>query len=184
LAKRNIHLDGLGEDYFNQCAFTDIEIKDNKNIKKKSTGDKKITICHIPPGNSENKKNIEVAEKAARVHLAHGDILGRCAGEDEDDGEQEDKIPPVISSIKTTASTTSAFINWITNEEANSKIIYATETLNIALSTVSILNNNMVLNHSLELNNLATTTQYYFRIESTDAAGNTATSSEKTFITL
>ena len=38
----------------------------------------KITICHVPPGNSDNKQTIEVSEKAVDAHLAHGDRLGPC----------------------------------------------------------------------------------------------------------
>lgn len=40
--------------------------------------DKKITICHIPPGNAKNKHNITISINAWEAHKAHGDTLGPC----------------------------------------------------------------------------------------------------------
>jgi hypothetical protein len=44
--------------------------------------DKKITICHIPPGNNQNPQTIEINESAWPAHQAHGDTKGACAVED------------------------------------------------------------------------------------------------------
>jgi hypothetical protein len=40
--------------------------------------DKKITICHIPPGNNQNPQTIEINESAWPAHQAHGDTKGVC----------------------------------------------------------------------------------------------------------
>lgn len=40
--------------------------------------DKKITICHIPPGNNQNPQTIEINESAWPAHEAHGDTKGAC----------------------------------------------------------------------------------------------------------
>lgn len=40
--------------------------------------EKKVTVCHAPPGNSANRQTISVGEAAVRAHLAHGDQLGAC----------------------------------------------------------------------------------------------------------
>ncbi|MBP7810660.1 MAG: hypothetical protein KA163_15315, partial [Bacteroidia bacterium] len=40
--------------------------------------DKKITICHIPPGNNQNPQQIEINESAWPAHQAHGDTKGTC----------------------------------------------------------------------------------------------------------
>ena len=40
--------------------------------------DKKITICHIPPGNNQNPQTIEINESAWPAHQAHGDTKGAC----------------------------------------------------------------------------------------------------------
>ncbi len=38
----------------------------------------KISICHLPPGNQNNKQDLEVAPAALNAHLSHGDWLGTC----------------------------------------------------------------------------------------------------------
>jgi hypothetical protein len=42
------------------------------------TGNHKVTICHIPPGNPANAHTIEVSKNALKAHLKHGDYLGEC----------------------------------------------------------------------------------------------------------
>ena len=44
-------------------------------------GDGRVTICHIPPGNSDNAHTITVSIRALPAHLAHGDHCGPCAGD-------------------------------------------------------------------------------------------------------
>jgi hypothetical protein len=39
---------------------------------------KKVTICHIPPGNPDNAHTITVSESAVDAHMAHGDSMGEC----------------------------------------------------------------------------------------------------------
>lgn len=38
----------------------------------------KVLICHVPPGNPENRHEIFVSPSAVPAHLAHGDNLGPC----------------------------------------------------------------------------------------------------------
>ncbi len=40
--------------------------------------DNETTICHIPPGNSDQAHTITVSDNAMEAHLAHGDQLGEC----------------------------------------------------------------------------------------------------------
>lgn len=44
--------------------------------------DKKIEICHVPPGNPENRRTIKISINAWPAHEAHGDTLGHCNGTD------------------------------------------------------------------------------------------------------
>lgn len=46
------------------------------------TADQNVTICHVPPGNSDNAHSITVGASAVPAHMAHGDALGACDGTD------------------------------------------------------------------------------------------------------
>ncbi len=41
-------------------------------------GGNKVDVCHIPPGNPDNKHTITISNKALDAHLAHGDLAGSC----------------------------------------------------------------------------------------------------------
>lgn len=52
----------------------------------------KAKVCHIPPGNPENRHTIEVGIAAVKAHLAHGDSLGACVPE----GTGESAVPDCV----------------------------------------------------------------------------------------
>ena len=41
-------------------------------------GEDKVVICHIPPGNPDNKHTITIGAPAVKAHLSHGDVLEAC----------------------------------------------------------------------------------------------------------
>jgi hypothetical protein len=41
--------------------------------------EKKVTICHHPPGDPNSTQTVSVGESATAAHLKHGDELGPCA---------------------------------------------------------------------------------------------------------
>ncbi len=43
-----------------------------------TTSEKKVKVCHIPPGNPSNFHTIEIGNSALKAHLAHGDRMGQC----------------------------------------------------------------------------------------------------------
>jgi peptidoglycan hydrolase-like protein with peptidoglycan-binding domain len=94
-----------------------------------------------------------------------------------------DVIAPVISGLEATSTiVTSTKIIWVTNELANSKVWYGTTTpLVIATSTLTASSSDLVLNHNITISGLTASTTYYYLTASADAAGNTATSAEKSF---
>jgi hypothetical protein len=56
------------------------EIKlQNPTTNDPTTGEKQVTICHIPPGNPSRKNTITISSSAWPAHQAHGDTEGACA---------------------------------------------------------------------------------------------------------
>jgi prepilin-type N-terminal cleavage/methylation domain-containing protein len=53
----------------------------NPPISGGSPGGKKVKICHVPPGNPDNAHTINVSINAMDAHLDHGDLLGECGPE-------------------------------------------------------------------------------------------------------
>ena len=91
-----------------------------------------------------------------------------------------DTTPPVISGETATNITASgATITWTTDEASNSVVEYGLTTS--YGSTASDPAN--VTSHSVPLSGLAANTLYHYRVKSTDAAGNTATSPDHSFQT-
>jgi len=39
---------------------------------------RKMTVCHVPPGNPSARHTISIGERAVDAHLDHGDYLGGC----------------------------------------------------------------------------------------------------------
>ncbi len=95
-----------------------------------------------------------------------------------------DTTAPIISGLTTSnlLGTTTSIV-WTTNESANSKIWFGTSTPVSTLGAANITDANFMTNHSLSLSGLATSTTYYYVVTSADSAGNTATSSQGSFIT-
>ena len=96
-----------------------------------------------------------------------------------------DATAPVISELKTLTGDTTSTISWITNELSTSQIYYSKITpVNVTSNeTVSIVDNALATNHSLNITGLAKSTLYHFIVKSTDATNNTVVSSESAFMT-
>jgi peroxiredoxin len=86
--------------------------------------------------------------------------------------ETVDIMPPSIQGISTPSITeTGATISWGTDEPTRGKVEYwKTET-----DVLTRLDENLSTSHSIPLTELDINTTYYFKITSTDAAGNQAT---------
>ncbi|MFZ2521876.1 MAG: peptidoglycan-binding domain-containing protein [Minisyncoccia bacterium] len=99
-----------------------------------------------------------------------------------------DTSAPQILGVGTTnlLGTTTSVV-WTTNELANSKIWYGTTTpitANLNHSSTRMQSDSgMVLSHTLNLSGLATSTTYYYIVVSSDASGNTATSTPEGLFT-
>ena len=91
-----------------------------------------------------------------------------------------DTTPPVITAeTASNITAVSALITWTTDEPSNSVVEYGTTT-SYGSSTSDFAS---VTSHAVTLSSLANNTLYHYRVNSTDAAGNTATSGDHTFQT-
>jgi hypothetical protein len=92
-----------------------------------------------------------------------------------------DTIAPIISAVSAAPTATGATITWATNESATSVAEYGlTTTYEAGIGTDVIF----TTNHSIAISGLTANTLYHYRVKSTDAAGNLATSGDYTFTTL
>ena len=85
-----------------------------------------------------------------------------------------DSTPPIISSLTAIPNSDgTATITWTTNEASDSRVNYGTASNALTLNVTDAA---LVTAHSVTLTGLAANTTYYYRVSSTDAANNTATS--------
>jgi len=95
--------------------------------------------------------------------------------------QYSDVTPPIISNVAASNITTSsATINWNTNEASDSQVEYGLTT---SYGNTTSLNTSLVISHSVGLSGLSANTLYHYRVKSKDAAGNLATSDDFTFTT-
>ena len=95
-----------------------------------------------------------------------------------------DTVAPVISAISTSGiSSTTASVSWLTNELSTSGLYYGTTTPVNFATALAVSNNSLVTSHTFGLTGLASSTTYYFALESKDAALNTSTTSTQSFVT-
>jgi len=64
---------------------------DEQENENDNDGEKKVTVCHVPPGNPENSHTIRVGAPAVDAHLAHGDSLTECGDSNSNDDNENSK---------------------------------------------------------------------------------------------
>jgi hypothetical protein len=97
-----------------------------------------------------------------------------------------DTTAPVISSVNSSPLQTEATVTWLTNENSNSTVFYSTTSASLdvnATATPRVSKSSMTKDHSVKIENLATSTTYYFKVASKDAAGNVSYSDTMSFVT-
>lgn len=56
----------------------DKEREEKEKAEKEKEDAEQITICHHPPGNSQNFQTITISKSAWEAHEKHGDTKGPC----------------------------------------------------------------------------------------------------------
>jgi len=94
---------------------------------------------------------------------------------------QADTTPPTVTEVSVSKTEeTGATITWVTNEPATSQVEYGpSETY----GKTSQLDKQLNTNHSITLTGLEPNTLYHFKVKSTDANGNEASSQANTLKT-
>ncbi len=93
-----------------------------------------------------------------------------------------DVTPPVLSSVAAGSLTlTGATVTWTTDEASNGTVDYG--TTNSYGSVAGSATDFTATSHAVALTGLANGTTYHFRVNSTDASGNTSSSADDTFTT-
>ena len=92
-----------------------------------------------------------------------------------------DTMAPVISSVSANpVGSTTAAVNWMTNESADSQLEYGTTA---EYGSLTPLSPSLVTAHSVSISGLNAETHYHYRVRSRDAAGNLALSADFAFAT-
>src|SRR5262245_13036078 len=93
-----------------------------------------------------------------------------------------DTTAPTISNLRaTTIDSSKVAISWTTNEPANSQVEYSNDFTFPPAQTLKVTNAAFVTTRSLTLTGLQPNSTYYYRVTSTDAAGNSTMSEAPSF---
>lgn len=95
-----------------------------------------------------------------------------------------DTTAPVLNGVTVTSiGSTTAHVGWITNESATGKVVFGTSTpvtdSNGMIQATGVLSTS----HGFDLTGLTASTTYRYYVASTDASGNTASTTEGSFVT-
>ena len=90
-----------------------------------------------------------------------------------------DTTAPVLTSISSSKSSTTATITWTSDESSNSTVYYGT----ITDTSYSSSSASLVTSHSIGLSGLSASTLYYYNVSSCDSSNNCNTSTQYNFTT-
>ena len=91
-----------------------------------------------------------------------------------------DTTPPAIGNVQVTPGQSTATVSWTTDEPSTGVVNYGQDTA----YGLSVSSSSLATTHSVNLAGLAAGTLHHYRIQATDAAGNSASTADLTFTTL
>lgn len=94
-----------------------------------------------------------------------------------------DEEAPGFSNVEANPSTNAVTITWETDEPGSSQVEYGLVNEDYTLQTAETNTDTRVTEHSVLIENLKVCARYFFRVKSTDAASNSATSNQANFST-
>jgi hypothetical protein len=118
-----------------------------------------------------------IALLGATAALLAGSLLFAASGARADTASS---TPPIISSVITTPSDTGATITWLTDQPSGTQVLYG---LTSSYSASTTLDTTKVTSHTAFLGGLVPNTTYHFELQSGNASGTLATSSDRAFMT-
>jgi hypothetical protein len=160
------------------------------------------------PGNSENNqgnngnhyayghvKHFNFWTNWFNNHFSHRNVNAtttpRINNDNDNDGDNDGNngntgspviattTPLILSNINENIGSTTVGFSWNTNKLADSEILYSTTSPVVGGTlTQKLVNASQVTTHSLSVTGLATSTKYYFVLQSIDALNNPVTTSE------
>ena len=98
--------------------------------------------------------------------------------------EQDTVAPNIVYAATANLKATSTRLVWITNEASDSKVWISTSSPVDISGAATVSSSASVYYHDITLDNLATSTQYFYTVSSTDSSGNRGTFTGNFFQTL
>lgn len=181
---------------FSVASSTATSTQGRSHEDKRGKSEDRRPCAIIPPGHlvapgwlkKHKGENNQIVPECQKLPKGIKDLLDDDDDDDNDNDDDDDRNPPVaditvpvISAISVSnVAATVATVGWTTNEGATSQVAYG---LTSSYTNTTALNTALVTTHQVVLSGLTASTVYHFRIDSKDASGNLATSSDITFTT-
>lgn len=106
---------------FGACAETWGDFDGSANLGRvrfeftnKQSEDGFVEICHVPPGDPDNRHTVTIGASAVERHLAHGDSLGPCESAEDDPDSDGDGVTDLVDECPDTPSDVEVYPNGCT----------------------------------------------------------------------
>ena len=116
------------------------------------------------------------------VGVEGGESFPEGVGWQEGDLDTDSLPPEILGSGAVNITDAGATINWTTNEDSDSVVVFSAESAS-STAEQTVVDGNLVISHSVNLAGLAPNTTINYIVKSTDEAGNESVSANYSFTT-